>query len=75
MHIDESSDCKILPETVYRFASPRDTLNFPVSFLLRFGDFHTELDLFFSSRLIASLIYANLLNREMRIMKVILTIQ
>ena len=64
VHIDESSDCKTLPETVYRFVSPRDTLNFPVSFLLRFGHFHTELDLFFSSRLIASLIYANLLNRE-----------
>ena len=41
MHIDESSDCKILPEIVYRFVSSRDTLNFLVSFLLKFGDFHT----------------------------------
>ena len=64
LNIDSDTGCKLLPEIVLRYISPRDTLNVLISFLLRFGDFHTELDLFSSSNLIDSFIYANLVNHQ-----------
>ena len=54
----------LLPEIVFRTVSPRNTINFLVSFLLRFGCFHTELDLFSSSRLIDSFVYSDLLDEK-----------
>ena len=54
----------LLPEIVFRTVSSKDIINFLVSFLLRFGCFHTELDLVSSSRLIDSFVYSDLLDEK-----------
>ena len=54
----------LLPEIVFRFNSPRDSLTFLVGFLLRFGYFHTELDLFNSSNLLDSFVNGNCVSRK-----------
>ena len=51
----------LLPEIVFRSVRPSDELNFLVSFLLRFGYFHTELDLMRSGRLLDSYKFARII--------------
>ena len=50
----DSFDNSLLPEIVFRSVRPSDELNFLVSFLLRFGYFHTELDLMRNEQLVTS---------------------
>ena len=52
---------KLLPEIVFKTVSPRRTISFLVSFVLRFGNYETELDLFSSFRLKDSFVYAQLI--------------
>ena len=46
LYLPVDHDNEMLPEIVFRSIAPRDTLDFLVSFVLRFGKFETELDLF-----------------------------
>ena len=61
-HILETSTSKnLLPEIVFRSVPPCDTIDFLVSFLLRFGLFETELDLFSSTELLDSYKHARII--------------
>ena len=53
-----------LPEIVFRSIPPRDEINFLISFLLRFGNFHTELDLMVSSDLRDSFVLAGIVEQN-----------
>ena len=59
-----SDTSQLLPEIVFKSVSPRNVIPFLVSFVLRFGKYDTELDLFFTCDLIDSFIYAGLIPRE-----------
>ena len=60
-YISFDSESSLLPEIVFIFLSPKDPLTFLVGFLLRFGYYHTELDLFQSNDLLDSFVCAQLL--------------
>ena len=53
----------LLPEIVFKSVSPRNPIKFLVSFVLRFGSFETELDLFLSPVLRESHVKAGLLQQ------------
>ena len=53
---------RLLPEIVFRSVAPTDTITFLISFLLRFGYFETELDLFHSTKLVDSYVHAGLIS-------------
>ena len=64
-YVDTSLNTTLLPEIVFKFLNPRNANNFLIGFLLRFGNFHTELDLFHSSNIIDSFRYAQLLDESL----------
>ena len=49
-----TENSKMLPEIVFKSVSPRNALNFLIAFVLRFGKFATELELFSSYQLLDS---------------------
>ena len=51
MFLDLEHGNELLPESVFRSIPPIDALDFLISFLLRFGEFETELDLFNTTEL------------------------
>ena len=55
----------LLPEIVFKNINPRNIITFLVSFLLRFGTFETELDLFHSCELRDSFITAGLVDNQL----------
>ena len=63
MWLDEDAE-SLLPEIVFRNVSPRFEIKFLVSFLLRFGYYETELDLFSSGDLRTSFVLAHLVNEK-----------
>ena len=57
------SENTLLPEIFFKSVSPRNPIKFLVSFVLRFGSFETELDLFRSPVLRESYVKAGLLKQ------------
>ena len=62
LFVDFDCNDSILPEVVYRNVPARDSLNFLVSFLLRFGVYHTELDLYETNNLLDSFVRARVID-------------
>ena len=62
LFVDFDCSDSILPEVVFRKVSPRDSLNFLVSFLLSFGFYHTQLDLYETNNLFDSFVRAKVID-------------
>ena len=59
--IDEG---KLIPEIVFKNVHPRNEIQFLVSFLLRFGQFETELDLYHQGSLRCAYVFAHILEAK-----------